>query len=244
MRTFSWTGNNQPLSESEFNELASTDKGLREMRYPFKYQRSDDKSLTGMYVNYPSYECPREFSKEQHERAIKIYNERRERALEKLNERGVLTFVGMGGEFTPTLPNGIGNYRIRCSFVDGKGETQFMEIHPLYNEKHSGCNERGFYGEHYFSSVNDRAELKRNELIKKYEAELGEHWWNQISRDQKEELDNLMFPKWEHVESSNNFTVDGILSYVNKKHKTNFTAIYYDNYFLNHDDITFNPSRC
>lgn len=244
MRTFSWTGNNQPLSESEFNELASTDKGLREMRYPYKYQRSDDKSLTGMYVNYPSYQCPREFSQEQHERAIKLFNERRECALEKMNELGLLTFVGMGMEFTPTLPDGIGNYRIRCELVDKKGETQFLEIHPTYNEKHNGCNERGFYGERYFSSVNDRAERKRAELMGEYEAKYGKYWWNQITRDQREELDNLMFPKWERVESANNFTIPGILDYVNKTFGTKFTAIYYDNYFLNYDDIKYNPSRC
>jgi hypothetical protein len=244
MRYFDWTGKNRPLSEEEFNELASTDRGLREMRYPYKYQRSDDKRLTGMYVTYKHYENVREFSEEQHKRATELYEKKRLAHLEETKQRGVLTFVGMGMEFEPTLPNGIGNYRIRCFFIDKKGETFFMEIHPYYNEKRNGCNERGFYGEIGFKSLDDRNFARYNELCEKYERELGKWWWNRITHEQHEELENLHFPKYERIESGKPFTEEGILDYVNGRFGTDFKSILYDYCYLGHDDIQFNPSRC
>ena len=244
MITFDWTGKNQPLSESEFNELASTDRGLREMRYPYKYQRSDDKRLSGMYVNYKHYENVREFSEDQHKRATELYEKKHIERIEESKQKGVLTFVGMGCEFTPNLPDGIGNYRIRCFFIDKKGETLFLEIHPHYNPKNDGVNDRGFYGELVYHEQNELNSRRYCELADNYNEKYGRHWWLKISTEQREELDNLQHYRYERIESANNFTESGILAYVNGRFGTDFKSILYDYCFLNHDDIQFNPSRC
>lgn len=235
MRNFSWTGNNQPLSEEEFNELASTDKGLRSMRYPFKYQRSDDKTKTGMYVTVRNYNDVREFSQEQYERATAMYEAKREEKIKKASEKGVLTFIGMGMEFEPKVDDGIGNYRIRCMFVDGKGDKQFIEVHPT--------PDGGFYGEHVFCSVNERNVAEYTRRTKEYEAKYGEHFWLKISRDEKEEMDHLIFHQYERIESSKPYTYTGLLEYVNKTFGVEFKELFYENFYLNHDDINFNPSR-
>ena len=235
MRNFDWTGKNKPLSEEEFNELASTDKGLRSMRFPFKYQRSDDKTKTGMYVTVRNYNDVREFSQEQYERATAMFEAKREEKIKKASEKGVLTFIGMGTEFEPKTEGGIGNYRIRCMFMDSKGDKQFLEVHPGENG--------GFYGEHVFCSVNERNEAEYLRRMAQYEAEYGEHFWLKISRDAKEEMDNLIFHQYERIESSRPYTYAGLLEYVNKTYVVNFKEFFYENFFLNNDDITYNPSR-
>lgn len=235
MRFFSWTGNNKPLSEEEFNELASTDKGLRSMRYPFKYQRSDDKTKTGMYVTVRNYNDVREFSQEQHERATAMFEAKREEKIKKASEKGVLTFIGMGMEFEPKIDDGIGNYRIRCMFVDSKGDKQFIEVHPSVDG--------GFYGEHVFCSVNERNEAEYLRRMKEYEEKYGKYFWLKISRDEKEEMDHLIFHQYEQIKSSTPFTYAGLLGYVNKQFGVEFKELFYENFYLNHDDIQFNPSR-
>lgn len=235
MRNFDWTGKNKPLSEEEFNELASTDKGLRSMRFPFKYQRSDDKTKTGMYVTVRNYNDVREFSQDQYERATAMFEAKRDEKIKKASDKGVLTFIGMGMEFEPKTEGGIGNYRIRCMFMDSKGDKQFLEVHPGENG--------GFYGEHVFCSVNERNEAEYLRRMAQYEAEYGEHFWRKISRDAKEDMDKLIFHQYERIESSMPYTYAGLLEYVNKTYGVNFKELFYENFFLNNDDITYNPSR-
>lgn len=244
MRTFDWTGKNKPLSEEEFNEMASTDKGLHELRYPIRYQRSDDKRLTGMYVTFRHYENVREYSQEQLERATALFEQRHAQILDEANQKGTLKFKGMGCDFEPTIPDGIGNYRIRTYFVDMKGETHFLEIHPYYNDKMEGCNEKGFYGERVYVSTNEKNEAKALELSNEYEAKLGKLWYLKITAAQKDELHKLRFYKYERVESARPFTKQGVLDFVNHLFGTHFERLYFDSHILNHDDIEFSPSKC
>ena len=244
MRNFNWNGKNQPLSEEEFNEMASTDKGLHELRYPTRYQRNDDKRLTGMYVTFRHYNNVREYSQEQLERAIKLHEQRHAQILKEANEKGTLKFIGMGMDFTPTLPDGIGNYRIRTYFVDTKGETHFLEIHPYYNKIGNGCNEKGFYGERVYVTTNKTNTAKANELERGYEEQFGKMWWLKLTTGQKEELDHLHWYKYKQIESANPFTHRGILDFVNHLFGTHFERLYFDAHILNHDDIEFSPSRC
>lgn len=233
MRNFSWTGDNKPLSEEEFNELASTDKGLRSMRYPFKYQRSDDKTKTGMYVTVRNYNDVREFSQEQHERATAMFERRRNEVLDELSERGVLCFHAMGMDYEPTTEDGIGNHRIRSTFKDRTGHVLFVEVRPTWNPNGDPDEKKGFCGEVYDQSRNEAEMREYEEEVERLLNEYGGKMWKVPSNLRP----NYPFCHYENVQAPGPFTYGHLLEWVNTRFGCDYKKMVLERYFLQCDEI-------
>jgi hypothetical protein len=125
MAKFSFDGN-PLLSEEMFREAMSSDKGIFECAMAHGYRDKNGCTL-GQYVNYPSCSDVHDITPEQIAEAKLHFKRRHEEEIASL-QKGVLAFVAMGGDFTSKLPNGVGNYRMRCDFKNSRGKQFFIEF--------------------------------------------------------------------------------------------------------------------
>lgn len=231
---------NPILTNEEFQELISTDKGLREARYPIGYQMNIGSKGTGKYVNCPNYNHIRDITPEQHETACILYEQKRQEWLQKIAPAGILTFVTMGGDFPPKIENGIGNYRIRTYFLDKNNNKWFIELHPHYgpkfpNEKWTEGDEKlGFYGEWVDCTYEEQEEKRFLQEREKLASEYGD--WSKVPFKVSSQV---IYPRQKHgrMESKNTFTPKGILEYINQEYKTEFDQLFVERYFLSPDEL-------
>lgn len=222
------------LTDEMFRDMMQSDKGIREARYATGYGRwLNGESVTdGHYVNWPDYRSKREISEEQREFAMQRFEERKAETMEYCSKKGILTWHRMGGDYTPTVDDGIGNYRIRTTFKDKTGHVWFIEIHPRYDKQMRGSDTLGFYGEVYDVSWNDQA---MKEYTERYDALMEKYgsWWKSPTNERPA----LPMTKYERIESKELFTYASVLAWVNAWFKTDYKEMFLERYFLNCDDV-------
>lgn len=218
------------MSEQEFNEMISNDKQLREIRYAIGYRREPD-HVTCYRVNYKWDEC-RDVSPEQIEAATKRFEQRREEVRNEWAVPGVLFIVTMGSDYKSTTQGGIGNHRVRCRFIDKKGDLRGVEFQPFWNTKGNPNDALGFTWDRWNVSERERKEaayLKRmEELEKKYGGrfipfkERPEFPYSYADRGRVDDLP---------------FTGDGLIKWIRREFKVKFAKVYVDRYFFACDEI-------
>lgn len=221
------------LTDEMFRDMMQSDKGIREARYSTGYGRwVNGESVTdGHYVNWPRWE-KHEISDEQMAEAKERFEQRKAETIDYCSRPGVLTWHRMGGDYKPTIEDGIGNYRIRTTFKDKTGHVWFIEIHPRYNKSHNGDDRLGFYGEVYDVSWNDQA---MKDYTERYDAMIEKYgsWWKAPTNERPV----LPMTKYERVESKELFTYASVLAWVNRKFKTDYKEMFLERYFLECDDV-------
>lgn len=221
------------LTDEMFRDMMQSDKGIREARYSTGYGRwVNGESVTdGHYVNWPRWE-KHEISDEQMAEAKERFEQRKAETIAYCSQPGVMTWHAMGGNYEPTIEDGIGNYRIRTNFKDETGHVWFIEIHPLYGKNQSGDDRLGFYGEVYDVSWNDQA---MKDYTERYDALMEKYggWWKAPTNERP----NLPMTKYERIESKEPFTYASVLAWVNRKFKTDYKEMFLERYFLNCDDV-------
>lgn len=221
------------LTDEMFRDMMQSDKGIREARYSTGYGRwVNGESVTdGHYVNWPRWE-KHEISDEQMAEAKERFEQRKAETIAYCSQPGVMTWHAMGGNYEPTIEDGIGNYRIRTNFKDKTGHVWFIEIHPRYNKSHNGDDRLGFYGEVYDVSRNDQA---MKDYTERYDAMMKKYgsWWKSPTNERPA----LPMTKYELIASNELFTYASVLAWVNRKFKTDYKEMFLERYFLNCDDV-------
>lgn len=231
---------NPLLTDEEFQKLISTDQGLRDAKYPIKYQMHHGGRGTGMYVNFPSYKNVRDITPNQHEIASNLYQKKKQEWLEKIKPEGILTFVAMGMDFPPKIENGIGNYRIRTYFLDRNNNKWFIELSPFYRIRQpspkwlEGDETLGFYGEWCDCSYEDN---EQERYIKEKEKLISEY--GNSSKIPVSVISKIVYPKQKHgrIETNKPFTSIGVLKYINQRFNVEFDKLFVERYFLEPDEL-------
>ncbi|MCK9320117.1 hypothetical protein [Methanoculleus sp.] len=119
------------LTDLEFNTLCIDDKILSNIRYAHEcvdkdYNHICYKAFGDRNVNYS-------VTREQIDRAVVLYNTRKQELLKEHNEKFIM--VGMGMEYDNPLSNGIKNHRVRATFKNNDGVLCFIEFTANTNNK-------------------------------------------------------------------------------------------------------------
>jgi hypothetical protein len=113
----------QELDKETFKQIYSNEKLRNAVAYAHSVCKSNGEEEYKKALMYPiSYKV----TDYQIKKANELINKRQKEVL-KENKHNLL-FVGMGMEFNPTIPDGIGNYRIRTEFLNADGIRCFIEV--------------------------------------------------------------------------------------------------------------------
>lgn len=223
MAKFSFNGN-PLLSEEMFREAMSSDKGIFECATSGRYCDRFGHEI-GRYVNYPSFEDVHDITPEQIAEAKLHFQRRHDEEIASL-QKGVLAFVAMGGDFTSKLPNGVGNYRMRCDFKNSRGKQFFIEFCLAAREETFWID---------FSI--DR------QLQKKYEKECQEQYEknkNLPYRKQEHRLIPQYYYNAKNVEKQMKIEVIAtwpeVIKFINKTYGCKYTSAKLFRYFVSPDD--------
>lgn len=226
MATFSFQGN-PALTDELFAQAMACDKGIHECATANGYCDKNHR-LIGKYVNYPSWRDVHDISDEQIAIAKENFQRRKNEELANI-KRGEIVFVAMGGDFTPKIENGVGNYRMRCDFRNSAGEQFFIEL--------CCCCDAGKEQSFWVDFSIDR------QLQKQYENEINA----MIERNK-----NLPFLKREHTsrvpqyyynakgvqhkEIKMPFTWDNVVKFINETYGCNYKSARLFRYFIRPED--------
>lgn len=235
MARFSFDGN-PVLTDTEFNNMISTDKGLREARYCGGYCDKHGRQK-GHYVNWPSYMDVHDITDDQRAIALQRFEERREEIRREYAVPGTLFIVTMGGDYEPTTEGGIGNYRVRILFRDRKGDVRGCEFRGHWRSAATPDESTGFTFDRWNISERERQEKAYSGRMAELEQKYGKGKF--IPFEER--------PEWpmsyaERGDVTNlPFTGKGITRWLARVYKVRFDRVHIDRYFFNCDEIISEP---
>ena len=223
MAKFSFEGN-PLLSDEMFREAMTSDKGIFECAtangYCDKFHH-----LVGKYVNYPSWRDVHDITDEQIAEAKKHYQRRHDEEIASL-KKGDLAFVAMGTDFTSTLENGVGNYRMRGDFKNSKGEQFFVEFCLSAKEE-----------TFWIDSSIDR------QLEKKYEKEVNDQWEKNKGLPYGKRDHTLIPQYYYNAKGVGRYNVKieaswpAVIKFINETYGCNYKTAKLFRYFVSPDDF-------
>lgn len=206
MARFSFQGN-PALTDELFAQAMACDEGIHECATANTYCDKNARPI-GKYVNYPSWENVHDITDEQVAIAKENYQRRRNECIAGI-KRGEIVFVAMGGDYTPKIENGVGNYRMRCDFFNSAGEQFFIEL--------SCCNDAGKEQSFWVDFSIDRRIQKRHndglEIRSGYNAK-------------GVEKTQIKMP----------YTWDNVVKFINKTYGCDYKSARLFRYFVDPDD--------
>ena len=222
-----------------FSAMMEEDKWIREAAFALGYCDRYFHQI-GHYVDFPSSKEKHDISEDQIRRAKEVFSARKAELLARATAPGVLTFVCMGGDYQSTIPDGVGNYRIRAYFLDADSRLQFIELHPHY--RHPDPDDSlGFYGDWTDKAFEDEEQERYEREVAALQAQLGARWFLRTPADKRPE-----HPRQRHGNLQVNdlpFTPGGILEYVNKTYHTHYKEVFISRYILTyHADNSWHPA--
>ena len=111
------------LDDEKFKEIYINEELRNAVAFAHSCCKSNGEFEYKKALMYPiSYKV----TEEQIKIAQELRNKRQKEVLKE--ERHTLLFVGMGMNFKPLIPDGVGNHRIRTDFLNADGERCFIEL--------------------------------------------------------------------------------------------------------------------
>lgn len=225
MAKFSFQGN-PALTDELFAQAMACDKGIYECATANGYCDKNHR-LIGKYVNYPSWRDVHDISDEQIAIAKENYQRRKNEELANI-KRGEIVFVAMGGDFTPKIENGVGNYRMRCDFRNSAGEQFFIELCAYHPDP-----DKGFYVDfsidrqlqkQHENEVSAMVERNKNRpfLEREHTTSIPQYYYNAKGVQKK----SFEIP----------FTWDNVVKFINETYGCNYKSARIFRYFIRPED--------
>ena len=235
MARFSFDGN-PVLTETEFQTMISTDRGLREARYHGTYCDKTGRDK-GHYVNWPSYMDVHDITTDQIERARRRFDERKAELRADYDQPGTLLVVTMGMDYPANVADGIGNHRVRVRFTDKHGDVRGIEFCPFWRANGNPDESLGFTVDRWNESEQERNERAYTDRMNELEAKYGKGKF--IPLDERPE-----FPAtYRDDDRCENlpFTGRGLARYIQRHHSVKFTRVVIDRHFFSCDELVSQP---
>ena len=235
MARFSFDGN-PVMTDTEFENMLSSDKGLRAARYPTGYS---DKCghLKGYHVEWPDYNSSHDLTDEQRETARLRYEQRKEEVKRQVAVPGTLVVITMGCDYPANADGGIGNHRVRIRFTDKNDDIRGAEFCPFWDSQSAPDESRGFTFDRWNSSEQERKEKAYMERMDELEAKYGKGKF--IPFEERPEFPATYADRGT-VENLP-FTWKGLIRWVQRHHRVKFDRVYIDRYFFGCDEIVSEP---
>ena len=198
------------MTDDIFNELIVDDKWCHKIAGACGYCKSN-----GEHIGYhtTSYPVVYNVTIDQINKAKAIYEERRDALIADTKTRkGVLTFIGMGMEYAPIDEDDVGNFRVRCRFLDKDDVVCFIEVDTFAN--------RSWLPKELQESGHKA--LWVDYAIKNYG---GDNEECVVELERKQSYDNCI-----------PYTKSNIIKIVNAWFGTEYTSMVIEEYFINTDD--------
>lgn len=219
-----YTKTQKPLTDEMFRELIKEDYWIDRIADPVKCYDENRNFLHLHTVTYPIEYIVTE-------QQMQVAKERAEQRKQELIEGvkpGELVFVSMGCDYSSEMPDAVGNERIRCRFIDGKGRTLFIELcHAAMTED--------FY-------VNAVVDIQLEEQYRRDYWEVVEHNKKTLNRNDYKPIPSVYYRL--HIDYNKYIpgTWKSILQFINDNFHCNYTSARKIDHFVYIDDYVCKPT--